>query len=401
MDIRVLRPLISAGSLADVAACRAELVAIGVVRGLLDAREVAVVRRLDELAATDYSLFPPAVIADASKSSLGSAGRLRDRADACAAIPELGEALTAGETTGDRVDIVARASVGLNASERALLAAHGRRLAHAAGEQTAAGFRKTVEHVLRQVREDDGLARLEQQTRMARLRWFTDGDGMWCLSGRFDPATGARLEGTLRNAIDRRFANATPDTCPLDPIEKQQHLAALALSDLLLGENTTSAAGVPDVTVLIDAETLLSGHAHEGTVCDIGLGRFGLPIATIRRWACIGTVSPVVVAADGVRIMLGRELRVANRHQRRALRTLYRSCALCEVPFDHCEIHHVSWYSLGGLTDIGNLIPICKKHHHLVHEGGWQLDLAPDRTLTITQPGGTTSTNGPPTIRAA
>ncbi len=401
MDIAAVAPLISATGLTDVAVCRAELVAVSVVRGLLDARELQVVRRLDELAETDTSLFPQAVVADASKTSLMSAERLRARAGTCDAIPELGAALSAGATTGDRVDIVVRATVGLNASERGLLAGHGQRLALAAGEQTASGFRKTVEHVVRQIREDDGLARLERQTRMARLKWFLDGDGMWCLSGRFDPATGARLEGRLRQAVERQFANATPDTCPTDPLEKQQHLAALALAAMLLGEDAPSASGTPDVTVLIDAETLLNGHAHEGTVCDIGLGRFGLPVETIRRWACIGSVTPVVVAADGVRIMLGRESRVANRHQRRALRALYRSCALCEVPFDHCQIHHVSWYSLDGLTDIDNLLPICNRHHHLAHEGGWQLHLATDRTLTVTQPGGNITTTGPPTIRAA
>lgn len=52
-------------------------------------------------------------------------------------------------------------------------------------------------------------------------------------------------------------------------------------------------------------------------------------------------------------------------------------------------------------ADTDRLIPICNKHHHLVHERGWQLHLAPDRTLTITQPGGTESRHGPPTIRAA
>lgn len=401
METAPIRPHISATELADATVCQAELVAIGVVRGWLDARELEVVRRLDELATTDYSLFPQGVVAAASKTSLMSAGRLRDRAGACDAIPELGDALKAGATSGDRIDIVAKATVGLNASEMALLAAKGPRLALAAGEQTASAFRKTVEHFVRQIRVDDGLARLEQQTRMARLKWFTDGDGMWCLHGRFDPATGARLEGRLRNAIDRKFASGVPDTCPLDPVEKQQHLAALAFSDLLLGDDATSGAGLPDVTVIIDAETLFSGHAHEDTVCDIGLGRFGLPVETIRRWACIGTVTPVVVAADGVRIMLGRETRVANRAQRRALRVLYRSCSLCDVPFDHCQMHHVTWYSLDGLTDIDNFVPLCNRHHHLVHEGGWQLHLAPDRTLTVTRPGGIVSTTGPPTIRAA
>ncbi|MCE9623545.1 MAG: hypothetical protein K8R99_14505, partial [Actinomycetia bacterium] len=96
MDIKALRPLISATELTDVAVCRAELVAIGVVRGLLDARELEVVRRLDELAETDAGLFPQAVVADASKSSLMAAERLRDRAGTCAAIPELGAALADG-----------------------------------------------------------------------------------------------------------------------------------------------------------------------------------------------------------------------------------------------------------------------------------------------------------------
>ena len=52
-------------------------------------------------------------------------------------------------------------------------------------------------------------------------------------------------------------------------------------------------------------------------------------------------------------------------------------------------------------TDVDNLIPICNRHHHLVHEGGWQLHLAPDHTLTITQPGGNISITGPPKVRAA
>jgi hypothetical protein len=125
-------------------------------------------------------------------------------------------------------------------------------------------------------------------------------------------------------------------------------------------------------------------------------------VETVRRWACLGTITPVVVAADGVRLYLGRETRLANRAQRRALRVLYRTCALCDVPFEHTQAHHVSWYGRHhGLTDIDNLLPLCSQHHHLVHEGGWQLHLAPDRTLTITRPGGHTSTHDPPLARAA
>jgi hypothetical protein len=154
--------------------------------------------------------------------------------------------------------------------------------------------------------------------------------------------------------------------------------------------------------VLIDAKTLFDGRPHDHTILDIGLGRFGLPVETVRRWACLGTITPVVVAADGVRLHLGRETRLANRAQRRALRVLYRTCALCDVPFEHTQAHHVSWYERQhGSTDIDNLLPLCSRHHHLVHEGGWQLHLAPDRTLTIIRPGGHTSTHAPPLAQAA
>ena len=81
---------------------------------------------------------------------------------------------------------------------------------------------------------------------------------------------------------------------------------------------------------------------------------------------------------------------------------LYRTCALCDVPFEHTQAHHVSWYGFQqGLTDIDNLLPLCNRHHHLAHEGGWQLILEPGRTLTVIRPGGHITTHGPPTARAA
>jgi hypothetical protein len=111
---------------------------------------------------------------------------------------------------------------------------------------------------------------------------------------------------------------------------------------------------------------------------------------------------PVIVAADGVGLYLGRDTRVANRHQRRALRVMYRRCAIpgCDVGFDRCQIHHLHWFRHGGTTDIDNLAPLCDKHHHLVHEGNWQLNLDTHRNLTITYPNGTIMTTGPPTARA-
>jgi Domain of unknown function (DUF222) len=400
MDLSALRTIIGGASLIDLEGCRRELEHIRGGRGFLDAREVEVLGRLDELTAEVPSILPEDELAKAAKSSLSKACTIRNRKRVCDDVPELAEALANGATTGERVDALAKATAALTPQELDRVAEHGALIAAVAATGSDRQYRETIERIVGRARDDDGLDRLAQQRSATRLRWWTSGDGMWNLAGTFDPVRGTELEGRLRNTIEALFHGTTPDDAPTDPIERHDFLAALALIALSEGNATTSARA--DVTVLIDETTLLDGCRHDHTIIDAGLGRFGLPVETVRRWACIGTITPVVISADGVRLYLGRETRLANRAQRRALRVLYRTCALCDTPFEHTQAHHVTWYGLQhGLTDIDNLIPLCSKHHHLVHEGGWQLHIAPDRTLTITRPGGHITTHDPPQARAA
>ena len=472
MDLHAIRTLLHAVSLDDVAACRAEIAAIRSVRGMLDAREMAALCRLDELAATPAGAAtnPDHDHAAATKKSTSEADKVRRRSRVADDVPQLGDALGDGDTTGERLDIVARATSGMSAAERARFAVHGDRLRHAARDLSDREFRALVDRLAAQARDDDGVSRLERQKRAVRLRWWTDSDGMRRLDGRFDPESGLCLEARIRKAVDALFHGAgIPDGAPNDPIERQHFLAAHALmalvnggrsagahgragnaqgtgtrpggsaprsrshggatpdpttggtvsDDTMTGGTTTAAdtsadiddtavwVGVgpnlgPDITVVIDARTFLDGR-HDTTRLELGLGLAdnGLPIDTIRRWACLGTVTPVVVAADGARILLGREKRLANRHQRRALRVIYATCALCDTAFEHCDIHHLHPWETGGRTDIDNLLPLCSKHHHLAHEGGWRLRLDRDRTLRVTRPGGGESVHAPPRIRAA
>ena len=110
----------------------------------------------------------------------------------------------------------------------------------------------------------------------------------------------------------------------------------------------------------------------------------------------------VVLYAPGV-LDLGRTTRLANRAQRRALRAMYRRCAVpwCDVGFGRCKIHHVIWWRRGGRTDMCNLLPLCWRHHQLVHEGGWELTLGEQRVLRIREPSGRIRTTGPPKRAAA
>ena len=54
------------------------------------------------------------------------------------------------------------------------------------------------------------------------------------------------------------------------------------------------------------------------------------------------------------------------------------------------------WEHLGA-TNLDNLLPICERHHHHVHEGGWTLTIKPDRTITLRRPDGTLHHEGPTT----
>jgi predicted restriction endonuclease len=110
----------------------------------------------------------------------------------------------------------------------------------------------------------------------------------------------------------------------------------------------------------------------------------------------------VVIHAPG-ELDLGRTTRLANRAQRRALRALYRSCAIpgCDVRYDRCKLHHVVWWRNGGRTDLVNLLPLCTHHHSKVHDAGWELSLDTNRQLTVRFPDGTVRNTGPPSRKAA
>jgi predicted restriction endonuclease len=94
---------------------------------------------------------------------------------------------------------------------------------------------------------------------------------------------------------------------------------------------------------------------------------------------------------------------LANRAQRRALGAVYATCAIpgCRVRYSRTKLHHVIWWRHGGRTDLENLLPTCEIHHQKLHNNGWLLTLAPDRTLTIRFPDGTIMTTGPPGCNAA
>jgi Domain of unknown function (DUF222) len=107
-----------------------------------------------------------------------------------------------------------------------------------------------------------------------------------------------------------------------------------------------------------------------------------------RLRAAVVLLPPALGGARSQPLDVGRATRVVAPAQRTALTVRDGGCRFpsCDRPVAWCDAHHLRHWLHGGPTDLGNLLLLCRGHHHAVHEGGWQLDRHPDGTITATPP---------------
>ncbi len=123
------------------------------------------------------------------------------------------------------------------------------------------------------------------------------------------------------------------------------------------------------------------------------LGHPGEPICaeTARRLACDAGIIPVLLGSRSQPLDIGRLTRVVPAALRRAVELRDRTCRFpgCDRPPSWCDCHHLQHWAHGGATCLTNLILLCRFHHSLVHEYGWQLHLD-NHTLDVsaTRPDG-------------
>ncbi|MCZ3385904.1 MAG: HNH endonuclease [Actinomycetia bacterium] len=120
---------------------------------------------------------------------------------------------------------------------------------------------------------------------------------------------------------------------------------------------------------------------HSATLTSVALlgqsPREGLPLTdtAAQRLGCDASVARLVFGPDGVPLDLGRSQRLFSPAQRRALAVRDGGCRFpgCTRPPRFTDAHHVVPWSHGGTTDLTNALLLCRYHHRLVHEGGWQV----------------------------
>ncbi|NND75289.1 MAG: HNH endonuclease, partial [Ilumatobacter sp.] len=260
-----------ADAAAPVASLKSALGELHELRSFFSAAEADIARRLAEQVS-----FPEADLAESSRESLHASTKTLERAATLDAAPGLADALDRATVTAGHVDAVTKAAKGLDDdAQRSELFDRVDGLVAVAEAGTIAEFAKRMRDETSRILADAGVDRLERQVRDTTLSTWVGNDGMWNLRGRFDPVTGMKLAAKLDTTVEALFAEATPASCPTDPMAKQGHLRAVALGRLVDGTAGVGTPGRPEFVAVID---IAAGPAAPPVVGDAGRVQVEWPI---------------------------------------------------------------------------------------------------------------------------
>ena len=212
-------------------------------------------------------------------------------------------------------------------------------------------------------------------------------DDRYVLDGSLDPDGGSTVAAALRTATtDDGDAARTPATRRAD--------ALVDICRFFLDHQQSKTGGRhrPHVNVVVDLEALELGQG--GRVVD------GPPLdgATVSKMMCDCALHRVVTAGRSAVIDYGVATRTISAPLWSALVIRDEHCRFpgCDRPSPWCEGHHVVWVTNHGTTELANLVLLCARHHHRLHQPGWHAKLLPDATFEVTDPNGHVRATSPP-----
>jgi hypothetical protein len=232
----------------------------------------------------------------------------------------------------------------------------------------------------------------------ARRRGITlgrqDVGGMSEIRGWLTPEARAGLDAVLAKLAAPGMANPDDPTPVLDgepdagtargdlrsqPQRNHDGLNAMCRAVLAsgeLGEHHGLPATIVVTTTLQELEAA-AGKAHTG-------GGTWLPMSDVIRMAT--HAHHYLMVFDGhtqVPLYLGRSKRIASPGQRIVLHAKDRGCSFpgCTVPGYQCQVHHLTDWAKGGLTNADTQTLACGPHNRLATEEGWVTRQRADGTI--------------------
>ena len=122
--------------------------------------------------------------------------------------------------------------------------------------------------------------------------------------------------------------------------------------------------------------TYLATNGERGR-CEIpGVG--AIARSELERLGCDPEMYGILFDERGLPLYHGRKTRRVSPQQWRVLLARDRGCVICGAHPNWCQAHHVEYWSLGGPTDIDNLVLLCHAHHRWIHDNQITLRRGPN-----------------------
>ncbi len=242
-------------------------------------------------------------------------------------------------------------------------------LLEVARHATAEQLERVVSGLRRALAGDE--AELACERRHLSLRW--EAEGMLRVAGLLPAEEGELLIRAIeaaREALRREGGIASkPD--------RADGLNALAESLLAQGPVAAPGGERNQVVVHVDLDRLAAPpgapHPEVSSTARVGAGG-AIGAGTAQRLACDASVVTLVERA-GEPVSVGRKTRAVPPAIQRALRTRDRGCAFPGCGHErYVDAHHIHHWAAGGETALSNLVMLCRRHHRLVHEGGFAIE---------------------------
>ena len=242
---------------------------------------------------------------------------------------------------------------------------------------------------------DHGHSDWINKRRRRYLKTWKQQDGMVRLDGLLDPETGTRIcnrlqdtaeelrrqdqqsarTGAAGNPAPGRALGPSEDPDDAESVRSWDQLRADALDQLTSGtaddKSRGGSGGRPKAEVIVVADIgALTGDDPAGR-CEIP-GTGPVPRAVLERIACDAQLTGLIFS-DGKPLHHGASVRTATTAQWRMLIARDRGCIGCGAEPGQCQAHHITPYARLRRTDIENLVLVCWRCHHNIHDHHWRV----------------------------
>ena len=391
------------------------------VRAALDALEARLLT-----AAADRTFDPAAgleMLRSGGGCSQREARRRLRRAEALDQMPAVADALAAGDITAEHADALAQAA---RATSTETVNDDSALLEKTKSLPADLAAREAADWAHRRQSEADREAKFRHQRQLRSHRSWTDGEGMVNFRTRLDPVTGAQARAVIDDISNRLYQadggrdakgdqtrtweqrnadafatalgiNPIPDPSPMDqaggwhggkvlpPRGKTAPVTGPAGRDDPQPSASTRGPRENRPLPSLRNQILVIAHADAITGADPDArceipGAGPIPRSELERLACDAELFGALFDGNGLPLWHGRRTRTVTPQQWRMLIARDRGCVLCAASPGHCHAHHiVPWTAPAkGPTDIDNLVLVCNRHHHHIHQHDLTLTRAPD-----------------------